>query len=171
MTFKRRRRLNYSAKTIKIETYFFNQIFHSLMLNGSKLKYIKIFISFLLLLKNNYKIKNNKEMLNYFYIIYLRLKVRVYLKTKVIGKSKKLIPNLIFRRKQVFFVVSMILTSIKERKERTLPLKLFAEFKEILLRKITSKNSLNSKKRLLLEIRKGRWRLRYLHYLLLKKYK
>ena len=140
--------------------YFLNSLFHSYIKAGKKVKTFKLFFKIFLLLKKNYRINN---LLLFFDIIRLRLHSKIFLRTQHMGRHKYLIP-LISVRKSIFLSVRWIIVGIRRRRERTLILRLYSEFCDILNYKRSSR-ALLEKRRYYKRIKEGWANFRFLRFL------
>lgn len=141
--------------------YFINTLFHSFIKDGKKFKILNFFFKIFILIKKKYKI----GLFMFFYFIQRHLHSKIYLKAQHVGVVLYLIP-VVSIRKSIFLSKMWILTSIKERRERTFVLKLFSELSDIW----NGKGLALSKKLQYYKIIKQSWaNFRFLKYINIKR--
>lgn len=104
-----------------------------LLKNGKKLKY-KNYLKFLC-----FSIKKEfKDLNSFFHNFYENLFFPFYFRVRVVAGRKVIIPAILKKEKEIFYISKYIKNSIKGRSEKYFKDKLFNELKDIYLDKNTS---------------------------------
>lgn len=97
-----------------------------LLKKGNKLKYINVLKFFLINLNKKFN-----DLYSFFFIIKKKMHVPLKLRLRIVAGRKVYIPVVLNESKEIFFILRIIISSLKNRNEKTFKEKIFNEFFDI----------------------------------------